>query len=149
MTTSPAAAIISHVRSTQNALVLPLVPKPARDVPTNIHHPPSPASDDGFDEYMARSQGHRDPWRRKLHAQDRERERTSEASRKERECRKEEAKVREDMARYDKMYHNVMSREDSSQMADAGGCEDGLVKGGQDMENGGSRNTDGVLSNGM
>jgi hypothetical protein len=91
MTTPPAAAIISHVQSTQNAPVLPLAPKPARDVPTNIHHPPSPASDDGFDEYMARSQGHKDPWRRKLHAQDRERERTSEASRKEREHRKEEA----------------------------------------------------------
>lgn len=92
---------------------------------------------------MKRSLGDRDPWRRKLHAQDREKELVSAAALKERNRREEEARVRADMERYDKMYNDAVAREEArekaSRTANSG-------QGGQDMEHGDLSEENGVTS---
>jgi hypothetical protein len=91
---------------------------------------------------VERSLGHQDPWRRKLHARDREKELLSAGALKERNRMEEEARVWADMERYDKMYNDAVAREEAREkarrMANSG-------QGGQDMEHGDLSEANGVM----
>jgi predicted alpha-1,6-mannanase (GH76 family) len=105
-------------------------------MPTNLHQPSStaaPQRDDGFDDYMDRIEGRRDPWRRKLHVQDRDRERNSEVTLK--QHRVLERKTQADMARYDEMYWQAMAKDDAKRVARTSSGGDGLADSTRNVRN--------------